>query len=298
MGTATGVLALTSLPYVANNASLVRNTGRQIAWPIIPDSYRAGAKKVVVGAAGAAAGDTTIPTDALPQDISVGEILNFGTLAPVLVTVSDASIAAGDTSFGVVALPGPIPSGTRLNFSGGTNAQVAEVDGDHAAGATALTVLPLDGTIANGATATFAGGTKQARVTVPAAADATSLTVDELQFALVEDDEAYIINSSTAGKAVKGSTTMVEVATGTYAGQIVPRAVRPAAETASMVLESTADEESKSAASTGHGCLVGGVLYENMMADAVAGDLPADYKTELAANGCTFVFEDYGDNTA
>jgi|GEM_PF-2022607 hypothetical protein len=166
---------------------------------------------VTVGAAGAAAGATSIPVDALGGPIPSGAILNFGSLAPVTVTLNDASVSAGDTAITVTALSGPIPAGTVLDFSAGTNAQLARLSADAAAGATSLTVYPLDGTIANTQTATFPGGTKQARLTAAAAAAATSLTVDELQFALVDDDAA----------TYAGTTGLKHIPSGTLLGRTI-----------------------------------------------------------------------------
>jgi len=148
----------------------------------------ADAVQVVVGAAGAAAGATTVPVDALSGAIPAGTFLNFGTYAPVTVTVDDADVNAGETSFGVDALSGPIPAGAFLSFGAGVYARLTA---NAAAGATTLAVEALPADIADDATATFAGGTKQARLTAPAASGATSLTVDELQFALVDDETAY-----------------------------------------------------------------------------------------------------------
>lgn len=160
---------------------------------------------VVVGAAGAAAGATSIPVDAIDAAIPSGTFLNFGTLAPVTVTVSDATVNAGDTAIGVTALSGPIPAGTILQFSG-SGAGFAKLTADAAAAATSLTVEALPEGIDDAATATFPGGTKQARLTAAAAAGATSLTVDELQFAVADDEQATYGGSGTLKRRVKGGT--------------------------------------------------------------------------------------------
>lgn len=160
---------------------------------------------VVVGAAGAAIGATSIPVDALSGAIPSGTFLNFGAYAPVIVTVSDADVNAGETTIGVAALSGPIPAGTRLEFSG-AGAGYAQLTANAEAGATSLTVEALPEDIDNGATATFAGGTKQARLTANAAAGATALTVDELQFPLVDDETATYAGTGTTKKTVPSGT--------------------------------------------------------------------------------------------
>src|SRR6476661_3479644 len=152
------------LPAIANIYSIIEGLGCRIDWSKITDAYLPGVQTVQLNGA-AAIGATSLTVDALPVTLPLGTILNFGTLAPVTVTLADASVSAGDTSITVAALSGPIPAGTRLNFTGGTNAQLAELSAAAIAGATTLTVLPLDGTIANTQTATYYGGTQQARVT-------------------------------------------------------------------------------------------------------------------------------------
>lgn len=163
------------------------------------------ASVVTVGAAGAAAGATSIPVDALPAAIPSGTILNFGSYAPVTVTTSGIA-AAGATSIPVNALSGPIPSGTVLDFTGA--GEFAVLTAPAATGATSLTVEALDAQIESGDTALFPGGTKQARLTAAAAAAATSLTVDELQFALVDDDTATYAGSGTKKKFIPSGTLL------------------------------------------------------------------------------------------
>jgi hypothetical protein len=156
----------------------------------------------IVGAAGAAAGASSIPVDALLGAIPVGTILNFGSYAPVTVTVADADVNAGETTIGVAALSGPLPAGTVLRFGSGLYARLTA---NAAAGATSLTVEALAADIPNASTATFPGGTKQARLTAAAALGATALTVDELQFALVDDEVAYYTPPNTPRRVPSGT---------------------------------------------------------------------------------------------
>jgi hypothetical protein len=148
----------------------------------------ADAVKAVVGAAGAAVGAVSIPVDALSGAIPANTFLNFGTLAPVVVTVGAAGALAAATTVPVDALSGPIPNGTVIHL--GTNKFVV-LNAAAAAGATSLTTLAIPTAVVDNDTGTFKGGTRQARVTTAAAKNATSIAVDELQFALADDDVAY-----------------------------------------------------------------------------------------------------------
>lgn len=280
--------ALARQPFIVDRSTLRRNSGREIDWDQVPESRRETNKVVTLNDAGAAIGDTSITVEALPVAIPAGTFLNFGTYAPVTVTVSDADVNAGETTIGVAALSGPIPAGTRLEFSG-AGAGYAQTTANALEGATSLTVEALPEDIDNGATALFAGGTIAARVTANAAAGATTLAVDELQFAIPDDSTANV--PGMGFKAYKAGTVMAELSS----GKIVARADRPGSETATCILETGADEDDKGA--TGYGCLVGGQLYENLLPDAVSGDVSSTYWTELATNGCAFNREDYGDNT-
>lgn len=280
--------------FAADQGSLVRDNGRQVDWNYIPDSYRSSVETVKLGAA-AAAGATSLTTDALPIKVQAGTILNFGTYAPVTVTLADASVAAGDTAITVAALSGPIPAGTVLDFSAGTNAQLAKLSADAAAAATSLTVYPLDGTIANTQTALFPGGTLQARVTANAAAGATSLTVDELQFAIPDDAEATI--GGSGDRVIPSGTVMCKLSS----GKVVPRANRPASETSYSLLETDAVENDRAAALTGYGQIIGGAVYENLLPEASGSPavISSTYKTELqtAGVGTGFAFLQYADDS-
>lgn len=67
------------------------------------------------------------------------------------------------------------------------------------------------------------------------------------------------------------------------------------------LIETNAAQNAASHALSGYSLLVGGVFYENLLPDA-AGDpkvVPAQYKSELAASGCSIKFAfPYADNRA
>lgn len=276
--------------FIADIASIARNGGRQIDWDLVPDSYRT-SREIVKANGAAAAGATSITVDALPVKVLAGTLLNFGTYAPVTVTVNDADVNATETTMTVVALTGPIPSGTILQFSG-AGAGFAKLTAAAILGATTLTVEALPEDIDNAATALFPGGTIQARVTAEAAAAATSLTVDELQFAVADNAEATVGGSGS--KTVPAGTVMAELST----GLIVPRADRPGSETATCLLFASVAQEDKGIGYSGHGCIVGGVIYQNLLPD-YANAAFATFKTELTTAGVgLFVWQTYEDDSA
>lgn len=203
-----------NLPFVVDPNSITLNSGRQIDWDNVPDSYRQGAFSVVVDTAGAAIDDVAVP---------------------------------------VVALTGAIDAGTNLYFG---------------------------------------GAKKLARVTAAAAVGDTSLTVEALPTALVSTDTAVV--GGSGAKLITAGLCVAQMAS----GKVVPRADIPGSETAIGFLATNAIEGDNSQALSGFGVIVGGVLYENLLPDAVAGNLPAGYITELIASKVStgFAFEDYGDN--
>lgn len=275
--------------FVLDQESLTRESGRQVDWDAVPETYRISNLTVQLAAA-AAAGAVALTTDPLPAKVNAGTVLNFGTYLPVTVTVNDADVNATETGITVAALSGPIPAGTILQFSG-AGAGFAKLTAAAALGATALVVEALPEDIDNAATALFPGGTKQAVVTANAASGAAALVVDELQFALADDATASL--PGTGGKRIKASTAVCELS----GGKVCPRLNRPGSETTIGFLETDADELDKSAALTGYGVIVGGVLYENLMQEAAGTPavIPTAYKTEVqtAGVGTGFAFRQY-----
>lgn len=83
------------------------------------------------------------------------------------------------------------------------------------------------------------------------------------------------------------ATTSAGAATGTIVGAI----------DAWGILETIAEESSKTDSMSGYGVLRGGYFYENILPDATGSPkvLPAAYKTELEASGLAYAFEQYQD---
>lgn len=275
---------------VVSNDSISRTQGRQIDWAKVGARFRQDAQKVVVGVGGAAIGATALPVVALVAAIPANAILNFGELAPVVVTVGVAGAAAGDTSIPVAALSGPIPAGTLLDF--GTN-KFARLTAAAAAGATALTVAAIPTALVSTNTATFKGGTQQARVTTAAAIGATSLVVDELQFGIAAAAVAYTGGESNK-KRIPAKTIMAQLSS----GLCIPRVDVTGAETAEFMIETDAGEDLASDSKSGYGMMDGARLFENLLPDAdpATGLIPSGWKTELRAFGGTWMFEPYADS--
>lgn len=274
-------------PFVVDPQSITRNSGRQIDWDNVADSYRVGAV-VATTTAAAAYNATSIAVSALSAGIPINTQLNFGTWAPVAATVGVAGAAQGATSVPVAALSGPIPSGTVLDFA--TN-KFARLTAAAAAGATSLTVAALPTALVSGDVATFSGGTKSARLTAAAAAAATSLTVDELPLPIASGDSAT--SPGEGLKTLRAGTVVGELLGG---GKVSPRVATT--NPATGILETTAVYGEKVAALSGYGVITGGVLYENMLPEATGSPkvLATAVKTELNANGTGFAFEQYGDS--
>src|SRR5690242_16893399 len=88
-------------PFVVDDHSIMRDTGRQVDWSLLTDQFRHNAFAVVVGAAGAAQGATAVPVAALDRALEKGTVLHFS--ASKLATLS-ADVAAGAVSLPVEAL--------------------------------------------------------------------------------------------------------------------------------------------------------------------------------------------------
>lgn len=175
---------------------------------------------------------------------------------------------------------------------------VTVATGGAAIGAVSIPVVALPQKVMKGTVLRFSID-EFATVTADTNAGATALPVEALVTAVEAGDVATVAYESAGKKHIKAGTVMCELAS----GKVVPRAVRPGAETAIGIIETAADEESASDALSGYGIIKGGVLYENMLPDATGGPpkvLPAQFKTELqtAGVGTGFAFEVYADSRA
>lgn len=297
-----------AIPFAANEASLVHAPGRQIDWSRVPDSFKDGtAYTITVNDADAAVGDTALTVDALPVAIPAGTVLDFGELAAdaYTVTLNDATASIGDTDITVLALPVAIPAGTVLLFSGGAGDtdEIAITAADAAAGATSITVVKLAHAIADTATASYPGVIQQqlAEVTAYAAAGATALVVEPLAGPILDNATAtYSVRTASARKKIPAGTVMAQLS----GGKIIPRSAVTGAETSTALLESTAvEDEEADNHDVGHGVIVGGVIFENLLPDwdgGSSGNWTDTYKDELivAGVGMGWVWQTYADSTS
>lgn len=289
------------IPFVVDQHTLVRNDGRQVDWELVPMSYASamGEYTITVNQADVVAGDTSITVDALPVALPAGTVLDFGSYAAATVTVNGA-VTAGATSITIQSFEGFIPSGTLLYFGTHTdgNSMVARLTADADGTASAITSLTVEAVpyaIEDTSTATFAGGDIVAKLTASAASGATSITVEPLQFAIGNDAEATY-RMGLGKRLIPAGTVMAELTS----GKVVPRAARPGSETAIGLLATDAAEGDPSAAMSGHGVLIGGVIYENLLPEASGSPatIDATYKTEMQAAGVGtgFSFQQYSDD--
>lgn len=161
-----------------------------------------------------------------------------------------------------------------------------------AASATSIPVLALTRALLAGTDLDF-GGAKFARVTVNAAAGATAITVAAIPTALVSLDQAVVAGSGP--KFLPAGTVVGSLLDGT--GKVSPRVVTT--NPAIGLLETNATDDPLSTdAKSGYGIMVSGVFYENLLPDSSGAPkvLASAIKTELAAAGAGFVFQQYADN--
>lgn len=277
-------------PFIVDQHGVVRDNGRQIDWDLLGDTFVENPQTVKVNGA-AAIGATSITVDALPLDLKVGDVLDFGVYEQVTVTAAAALAAA--TSITVTALSGPIPSGTVLHF--GTN-KFAKLSADAAAGATTISVLAIPTALAGAETATFEGGQILAYVDAAAAAGATTVTVEDLQYGIPDNAEAvlpaHVGNEIGRGRHLKAGTALDLLSS----GKVVPSSLGTAGVTAYGFLATNADEFSETDAATGYGVITSASLYENLLPDNAHASF-ATWKTELLARGGFWLFQTYADNT-
>lgn len=174
-----------------------------------------------------------------------------------------------------------------------TPGQVIRMAAAALADSASLTVDALALPVTAGTLLNFGQASENVRVTTNAAAGATTLAVDPDHAAIEDNDEATV--TGTGYKFIPAGTRMGDAGTD---GKIYPRV--ETSNPATMILATNAYEDSEIHNRGSHGVLLSGVLYENLLPGAT-GDpatIPAAEKTELAAAGCFFTFQQYRDSTA
>lgn len=104
-------------------------------------------------------------------------------------------------------------------------------------------------------------------------------------------------NGTITVVSVPDANTFTYAATGSNA---TATGTITASYTAQAIIETDANQGALVEAKTGYGQLCGGVLYESLMPDASGTPkvIPAAYKSELVAAGCTFKYTRYSDSRA
>lgn len=280
-------------PFIVDQHAVVRDNGRQIDWDALGDAF-VNDPQIVKLAAVAAPGAVTLTVEPLPVDLRIGDVLNFGVLEQVTVTVGVAGASANDTSVPVDALSGPIPAGTLLDFGG---KKFARLSAAAAAGATSITVDAIPTALVDNDAAIFEGGQLIAYVDAAAAAGAEEVTVEDLALGIPDESEAIVPGSLDndevfRGRRVKAGTVVDLLAS----GKVVPSSEATSGVTAYGILATNADEFSKTDAASGYGVIVSASVYENLLPDAEHASL-STWKTELLARGGFWLFQTYADNT-
>lgn len=102
--------------FLVDPHSMIRNSGRQIAWNSVGERFRRGVEIVKLSAA-ASADDTALAVDALPVDIPAGTMLYFQQAKEFALVTAEA--AAGATALTVQALPSALEDNDEAYFGSG-----------------------------------------------------------------------------------------------------------------------------------------------------------------------------------
>jgi len=148
--------------------------------------------------------------------------------------------------------------------------------------ATSATVDALPKAVKKGTVLRFAAG-QYLELTADAAAGATTLAVSAALAAIADNSEAVVGGDGI--KLIKPGTIMARLSS----GLAIPRALSGAT-TATCILLTSADDKSEK--QQGHGALVGGVIYANLLPDYAHADF-ATWKTELNAVSTGFSWQTF-----
>lgn len=163
-------------------------------------------------------------------------------------------------------------------------------DAAAAQGDTALGVDALAQALPKGTILWFAAG-DFARLTADAAKGAVSLTVEALVNAISDDATATVGGAGV--KRIKAGTIMVEQAN----GKMVPRIARLNSETSIGFLTADAEEGAYNDALSGHGVLIGGVFYKELLPEQANGNF-ATWVGEINTAGPGVRLETFSDSRA
>lgn len=166
--------------------------------------------------------------------------------------------------------------------------------GTNSQNATTLNVEPLERDLPAYTLLRF-GADEYTRTTAPAQAGATSIPCEALINAVESGDKAYVDTDHIPGKTLPAGTCLDLLSD----GRVVPSALAIEGVSAYGLLETRADEISKSDAASGYGVICAGFIYDNLLPEATGTPkvLNGDWKTELRARGGAWQFAQYSDDT-
>lgn len=288
---------LSRLRAVADENSLRRLGGHQIDWTLVTAVDSDNRKVVPAGTVmGKKAGDNLLVPRSITQSITGISVV--GTTATATKTAH--GLAVGDR----ITISGATPSWLNASWTVATVADantftftVTPPAAITDARAVTLTIsTDLVGLTAHGLSA-------GAIVEFEAIATTTGLTAGTNYYVIATGltADAFSVSTTAGGSAVdlaggNGTALMRVISGGTYTatGTIL------AAWSAVGILETDAHYQAPGDSLSGYGLLGGGVLYDNLLADATGSPkaVLAAYKTELTAAGCLFQFVRYVDNRA
>lgn len=271
--------------------------GYQIAWERVSSNFKAGTQLVKANGA-ASVGADALTVDALTFALRRGETIDFGAVETVIVTVGAAGAAIDATVLPVDALSGPLPSGAVLSFGG---KKFARLTAAAAKGAVSLTVAALPTALVDNDTATFQGGQLIVEVLEDVAEGATSIPVSNLDYGIADNTEGRVQRAGIAqGDFFIPEATAMSI--DAESEKMFPRKDANGVDEPCVGFIASDASNSKwnnSDSRSGYGLVVSDAgLWENLLpdSDATTGDLPAGWKTEIAANTLGFTYRKWSDS--
>jgi hypothetical protein len=287
----------------------VQSTGRQVDWDQIPNRYRQGAITVTCGANAAISATTMTLTVPVGTTLSKGQTLDFGGLkfarlgqsvvgtgAPVAGIVVDAlATAIVNTDVAYVGGTGPkfVAAGTIMaQLTNGKVIPLSLVTKTYTATVAAKGTNTGNGVLTMAATPTLTGvqaGVYRVTFIEPAS---------NLGTFVVEGPNGIVVGEGVVGTAfaTQIAFTVADGSTDFVSGdEINVTIAQTDGSTCAGLIITSATEGSLTDAATGYGMLIGGVVFENLLPDAVASVITAAQKAALIGVGQGFTFETYSD---
>ena len=279
--------------FAVNPASLVWDEGHLINWAFLDEKYQEDKVTIKLSAA-ASVNDTSISVDALAVDIPKGVALQFGAWnagdTKEFVYTTDKSLA-GDTSIAVTAIPTALEDNDEAYWSPGRIGKILRagtivtIEGGYIIPRALATVSTLTATtnVTNAQPIALNNFTAHGFLTgdvVRTSGVTTNLGANGIfVFDKVSADAGTLRNSTGTG-ASGGTLSVVRAAIG--------------------VLGTDARENDWSSAKSGHGLIIGGLLYRDLLPEYAETNY-ATWEEELVyTRGGTlgFAFRDYADSSS